>query len=237
MLHRSGNRFRCSSIINALRGLTLSETLLQKLQDKTLSKGQLLEQLRKDSALLQGVLVGLESKNASVRYGCGKVLMDYSEEQPGKLYPHMDLFIQLLDSRYRILVWNAMAIIANLTRVDADGKFDRIFEKYYGFLGDEYMVTVASVVGHSAKIARAKPYLTDAIVNKLLSVENIPTTPHLTEECKRVIIEKTIGSLDAFFDRVTQKEVVLAFVHRYTSSPRRTLQREAKTFVEKWTGS
>jgi len=213
----------------------LSEKLLQRLQDKTLSKGQLLEQLRKDSGLLQGVLLGLESQKPSVRYGCGRVLMDYSEEQPEKLYPYMDVFVGLLDSRHRILVWNGMAVIANLTRVDADGKFDRIFEKFYGFLGDEYMVTVASVVGHSAKIAQAKPYLVDEIVNRLLSVENIPTTPHLTEECRRVIIEKTISSLDAFFDKVTQKEAVLTFVGRYTSSPRRTLRTEAETFVRKWT--
>ena len=215
----------------------MSEKLLQRLQDKTLSKGQLLEQLRKDSGLIQGVLLGLESQKPSVRYGCGRVLMDYSEEQPEKLYPYMDVFVGLLDSRHRILVWNGMAVIANLTRVDADGKFDRIFEKFYGFLGDEYMVTVASVVGHSAKIAQAKPYLVDEIVNRLLSVENIPTTPHLTEECRRVIIEKTIISLDAFFDRVTMKEAVLTFVGRYTSSPRRTLRSEAETFVRKWTRS
>jgi len=215
----------------------LSEELLQRLENKSLSKGQLLEQLRRDSGLLKGVLVGLESQNASVRYGCGKVLMDYSGEQPEKLYPYMDLFVRLLDSRYRILVWNAMAVISNLTRVDADGKFDRIFEKYYDFLGNEYMVTVASVVGHSVKIAQAKPYLIDAIVSRLLSVEDIPTTPHLTEECRRVIIEKMISSLDAFFDRVTQKELVLAFVRRHTSSPRPTLQDKARTFIGKWTQS
>jgi hypothetical protein len=215
----------------------LSEKLLQRLQDKTLSKGQLLEQLKKDSGMLQGVLAGLESQKPSVRYGCGKVLMDYSEEQPEKLYPYMDVFVGLLNSRHRILIWNGMAVIANLTRVDADGKFDRIFEKFYGFLGDEYMVTVTSVVGHSTKIAQAKPYLVDEIANRLLSVENIPTTPHLTEECRRVIIEKTISSLDAFFDRVTQKEAVLTFVGRYASSPRRTLRREAETFVRKWTRS
>jgi len=73
--------------------------------------------------------------------------------------PHIELATGKLDSKYRILVWNAMATIANLARVDKDRKFDAIFTKYYGFLNDEYMVTVASVVGHSSKIALAKPYL------------------------------------------------------------------------------
>ena len=85
--------------------------------------------------------------------------MDLSEKHPDKLYPYMDRFIALLDSKHRILTWNAMAIIANLTAVDVDRKFDAIFDKYYSYLGNEYMVTVANVVANSAKIASNKPYL------------------------------------------------------------------------------
>ena len=57
--------------------------------------------------------------------------MDLSEERPEQLYPYMDFFITLLDSKYRILTWNAIGIIANLTQVDKENKFDVIFEKYY----------------------------------------------------------------------------------------------------------
>jgi len=84
------------------------------------------------------VLKGISSSKATVRYGCAKVLMDLSEKCPEKLYPHIGDFILLLGSEYRILTWNAMAIIANLTRVDRDRKFDAIFDQYYGFLNNEY---------------------------------------------------------------------------------------------------
>jgi hypothetical protein len=117
------------------------------------------------------------SSKATIRYRCAKVLMDLSEKYPEKLYPHVDDFIVLLDSKYRILTWNAMAIIANLTGVDIDRKFDAIFDRYYGFLNNEYMVTVANVVGNSAKIALAKPHLVQRIVAELLKVENIKPNP------------------------------------------------------------
>jgi hypothetical protein len=127
-----------------------------------------------------------------------------------------------------------MAIIANLARVDKDRKFDAIFEKYYGFLNDDYMVTVVSVVGHSGKIALAKPYLIQKITNELLKVENISITPHLTDECKRVIAEKAIESFDRFFDRIHNKEKVISFAKKYLDSPRRTLRTEAENFLKRW---
>ena len=52
-----------------------------------------------------------------------------------------------------------MAVIANLTKVDVDGRFEGIFEKYYSNLNSEYMVTVANTVGYSAKIAEKQALL------------------------------------------------------------------------------
>jgi hypothetical protein len=115
--------------------------------------------------------------------------MDLSAEHPEKLYPYFDSFTTLLDSKYRILTWNALAIIANLTQVDTDNKFDAIFDNYYSFLENEYMVTVANVVSNSGKIALAKPHLIPKITEELLKVQDISTSPHLTEECKRVIAQ------------------------------------------------
>ena len=212
----------------------MDSELLQKLVDKSLKKEELLQKVKQDYTLLPVVLNGTTSSKAAIRYGSAKVLMDLSGEHPEQLYPYMDDFIDLLDSKYRILVWNAMAIIANLTKVDKDRKFDAIFDKYYSFVGDEYMITVANVVGHSGKIALAKPYLIERITNELLKVENISTTPHLTEECKRVIAERAIKSFNLFFDKVKQKEKVISFVKTHLNSPRKTLKKTAENFLDKW---
>jgi hypothetical protein len=212
----------------------MESELLQKLATKSLKKEELFQKVLQNFEILPEVLTGLYSSKATIRYGCAKVLMDLSEECPDKLYLYMDSFIDLLDSKYRILTWNAMAIIANLARVDKDKKFDAIFDKYFNFLNDEYMVTVANIVGNSGKIALAKPYLIKRITNELLKVEDISTTPHLTEECKRVITQKAIESFDLFFNRIDNKKNVISFVKRQVDSPRGTLKKIAENFLSKW---
>ncbi len=212
----------------------MKNELLQKLVDKSLTKKELLQKVRQDYNLIPHVLNGTSSNKPAIRYGCAKVLMDISEEHPEKIYPHIDDFIALLESKYRILTWNAMATIANLTVVDNDRKFDAIFDKYYSFIDDEYMVTVANIVGNSRKIALAKPYLIEDITDMLLKVEHISTTPHLSEECKRVIAEKTIKSFDVFFDKIMQKEKVILFVKNHLNSPRKSLKKTSGSFLDKW---
>ena len=210
----------------------MENELLQQLVDKSITKAELGQKVKQDFSLLPIILSGVSSSKAAIRYGCAKVLMDLSEEYPEKLYPYMDSFIGLLESKYRILTWNAMAVIANLTKVDKDKKFDAIFNKYYSFINDEYVVTVANVVGHSGKIALAKPYLINKITDELLKVETISTTPHLTEECKRVIAEGTIKSISMFFDQIEQKDKVISFVESHLNSSRRTLREEAENFLK-----
>lgn len=212
----------------------MESELLLKLGNKSMTKEELLQKVKQDFKLLPEVIGGVASSKAGIRYACAKILMDLSEECPEELYPHMDSFIRLLDSKYRILVWNAMAIIANLAKVDKDGKFDAVFDRYYSFLKDDYMVTVASVVGNSGKIALVKPHLVQKITSELLKVEDLSTNPHLTEECKRVIAEKAIKSLNVFFERIDDKDKVLSFVKRHVNSPRRTLRIEAESFLNRW---
>ncbi len=216
--------------------MKMENELLAKLANKSMTAKELFQNVEQDWTLLPQLLGGLCSSKASVRYGCSRVLLRLSETYPIRLYPFIDFIISLLDSKYRILVWNALAIIASLVEVDYDKKFDAAFDKYYGLMNDEYMVTVANVVGHSGKIALAKPYLVDKITNELLKVEGISSTPHLTDECKRVIAEKAIESFDLFFDKITDKERVISFVKKQTGSSRKTLRETAKNFLNKWVG-
>jgi hypothetical protein len=207
---------------------------LERLANKSITKDELLEDVKQNFRLLPEILNGVSSSKAAIRYGCVKVLMDLSDEQPEKLYPHMDLFISLLDSKYRILTWNAMAIIANLTEVDTENKFDAIFDRYFSFLNDEYMVTVANLVGNAGTIATKRPNLTQKITDELLKVEKISITLHLTEECKNVVTEKTIKSFDLFFNQIENKDEVISFVKRQINNTRKSVRIESEKFLKKW---
>jgi len=212
----------------------VENSLLHKLGNKEITKTQLLLMAESDSNLVPLLLEGTNSDRASVRYGCGYVLTNLSEKHPDKLYQYMDKFIGLLGSQHRILTWNALAIIANLTAVDGDGKFESIFDKYYSFLGNEYMVTVANVVANSTIIGSNKLCLADRIAAKLLKVQNLKTTPHLTEECKLVIAEKAIQTFDALNKNADDKRQLLVFARKYTNCSRDSLKMEAQNFLKKW---
>ena len=208
--------------------------LLQKLGNKEITKAQLLQLAESDPSLLPKLLEGTSSSNATIRYGCGSVIVDLSEKHPDRLYAYMESFVALFDSKHRILTWNAMAAIANLTSVDVDCKFDAIFDKYYGFLGDEYMVTVANGVANSAKIASNKPYLADRIASELLKVQHLKATPHLTEECKLVIAERAIKTFNTLINYTQNKTALIAFAQKHKDSPRTSLKKEAQNFLKKW---
>jgi hypothetical protein len=211
----------------------VESNLLQQLAKKSITKAELLAKVEADFDLLPQLFEGVSSRKAHVRYGCGGILAELTAKHPNRLYSHMDEFIALLDCKHRILVWNAMAAIANLCSVDTEKKFDAIFDKYYGFLKDEYLVTVANAVANSGKIALAKPYLIPKITEALLSVENISTTPHLTEECKRVVAGKAVGSFAQFYSKMCaeEKAKVMAFMKRHCGSPRKALKTKAECFL------
>jgi hypothetical protein len=210
--------------------------LLNQIADKTLTTDVLFKKVEKDFTLVPILLEGITSTKATVRYTCARVLVDLSGIYPENLYNYINQFIELLKSDYRIIKWNAVAIIANLASVDKNKVLDDNFDKYFGLLHDGYMVTVANLATYSSKIGLAKPYLANAIAHELLKVENITLTPNLTEECKRVIAEQTINSFDlmfSLFDEKTKAEV-LSFVSNQLESPRDSLKRRAKTFALRW---
>ncbi len=212
----------------------MNKNILEQLENKAITADELVKQVRKDFDLLAEIYNGISSSKAHVRYPCAKVLTILSGEEPEKLYPKMDFFITLLDSDKRILLWNALNIIANLTDVDEEKKFDKIFDKYFGFIDDEYMVTVVNVIGNAGKIARAKPYLTQRITKELLRVENLPLKSHLTLECRNIILGQVISSFEMYFDQIEDKDEILSLVRRQRVNTRNSTRAEAETFLKKF---
>jgi len=212
----------------------MERDVLEKLEKKEITADELYKQVEKDFDLISEICRGISSSKAHVRYPCAKVLNLLSGEKPEKLYPEMDFFITLLDSDKRILLWNALIIVANLTRIDEERKFDNIFDKYFSFIDDEYMVTVANVVGNAGKIAKAKPYLNERITRELLRVENLLLKPHLTQECRNILLGHAISAFETYFDQMENKEEVISFVKRQLNNSRDGTRKKAQKFLEKF---
>jgi len=179
--------------------------------------------------LLDTVFKGVSSSTPRVKFRCAKILKIISVKQPILLIPSWDFFINLLDSDNKIILWNALDILANLTSADRDHKFDKIYQRYYKFLEDESMVTAAHVVENSAVIASNRPDLQKKITEKLLKINNIPRDG----ECNAILSGKVIQTFENYFDAIEDKEEVIKFAREQNKSERNATKLKAHKFIKK----
>ncbi len=207
------------------------EKLYQKLIPKDRNLKKIASEPLKNTKIISYLLEGVENKNVRVRYGCFNTLVLISEKNPELLYPHFDIFIDYLNSNNNIVKLGGIKIIAHLSKVDSENKFDKIFHKFYSFIDDYEMATAANVSKGSVAIARAKPYLVEKITNQLLKVSQ---TTYKTEECKNILIGHVIMSFDKIFKLLKNKSLVIAFIENNTNNPWKATQNKAETFLKKY---
>jgi hypothetical protein len=204
--------------------------MLGKLDRKQDNSESLARRIVKNPNQLSVVFNGISSENPRIKFRSAKVLKIISEKNPKLLYPKIDFFIELLGSENNIIKWNAMDTTANLATVDSKNKFDKIFKKFYGFLYEGSLVTASHVVDNSGKIAGAKPNLQSKITNELLKIEKVPLP---TEECKNILLGKTIVAFDMYFDKIQNKKEVISFVKRQLTNSRNATKVKAEKFLSK----
>jgi hypothetical protein len=204
--------------------------LLQQIGQKENDKGQIAERIIGEPGLLADVLEGMSARQASIKYGCSKVLRIISQKEPEVLYPRFDFFVQLLDSDNTFLKCDAVFILANLAAVDSANKFEAIFDRYFAPISGPVLIIAANVIGGAAKIALAKPELTDKIVNKLLKVDG---AEYQTAECRNVALGQAIASFEQFFEQIGDKGRVRRLVKKQLANTRKSTRQQAAQFLKK----
>ena len=149
--------------------------MIPELNNKDIDPNVCVEKIYKNPGLIDQYLDGLNSKNETYRYNCFKVMNVISEKKPDILYPHWNFLENHLRSDNQYHKMSATIIIANLTAVDKDEKFEKLFDEYYKNLASEKTITPIYVVKSSSKIINAKPHLEKKITNILLNIEKIYT--------------------------------------------------------------
>jgi len=204
--------------------------ILDKLKERETNVEELAREAIKNKELLHELFNGISSANPRIKFGSAKILRIVSERNPKILYPSMEFFVNLLDNENNILKWNAMDIIANLTVVDSHNKFNRLFKKFYGYLYEGSLITAGHVVDNSGTIALAKPELQGEITKELLRVEEIPLP---TEECRNILIGKTMKTFNVYYDKIKDKDEVISFVKRQLKNSRKATKDKAEKLLEK----
>jgi hypothetical protein len=204
--------------------------VLAELNKKSINVKKVAKKALEDKAALSELLEGVLSKKEIIRFNSFKVLLLLSEEHPKVLYAKWDFFADLLSSPNTYFKYIAIHIITNLTKVDTESRFEKIFDKFYGLLDDKSVIPASHVAGSSAKIARAKPGLQTKITNKLLAIDKT----HHQPERKDLIKGYAIDSLSEFFEESRNKKKILDFVEKQLNARSPRTRKKAKEFLKKW---
>jgi hypothetical protein len=204
--------------------------MLPEISKKNVSIENIAKKVLKDKNLLNDLFEYVKSDKVVIKYNSLKVLIFLSEKQPDILYSEWDFFVTLLDNDNTFLRAIGIRILANLTKIDKDDKFEKIFDKYYNLLDDKSMINAANIAGRSGIIAQAKPHLQEKITDKLLTIDKT----HHSSECKNIIKGKAILSFDQYIDKYENKEKIIKFVKKELNNTRSATRKKAEKILKKW---
>ncbi len=204
--------------------------MLPDLNDKNMNVESMAKKALKEEGILSELIDNLTTKNETVRYNCSKTLNLLSDEHPEVLYSKWDFFVELLNSDHTYWKLSVIPLIANLTRIDTENKFEGIFDDYYRLLDDKSMIPAAWVADNSGKIARAKPELQTRITDKLLRIDET----HHHPERRDLIKAGAVESFDEYYEEAVDKKKILEFVKKQLECKSPKTRKIAKEFLEKW---
>jgi len=201
--------------------------MISELEQKDINPEIFAEKIIANPDCINQYLDGLLSKNETYRYNCFKVLYVVSEEKPSLLYPHWDFFINHFRSENNYHKMSTVLIIANLTSVDTENKFETIFDEFYENLKSKKTIVPIYVIKSSGKIVNFKPNLERKITDLLLNIENIHPGKQI-ELVKSAVIE----SFSEYYKNTEEKNKIIDFVKKqlYSKSPK--TRNVAKEFIK-----
>ena len=189
----------------------------------------LADAVERNHELIAEVLAGIDAKRARVRFGASRALRILSERVPELLYPHFDFFVEMLDHDNHILKWNATVTLANMARVDREGKIDALLNRYLDLISGSNMITAANAIRGSATIAAAKPHLAKRIASRIMGVEH---ADYATPECRNVAIGHALLALEELAGQLPDQRGVRLFAARQLGNPRAATSAKARKFLK-----
>lgn len=199
---------------------------MKKLSD--IEKENIAKKALKDDNFL-GEMIDNLTENCDKRWPSFQVLNYISEKYPGALYSKWDYLTNLFRTGNSYTKYATIYILANLTKVDTENKFEKIFDDYFGEIDTKRTITAAQVVYNSGKIAKAKPKLQDKIIKKIMDIENI----HKGKQ-KELIKGYAIDAFSEYYQDFKNKEKIIKYVRNQLNSKSPSTQKRAKAFLNKW---
>ena len=182
-----------------------------------------------NSDYLKILLDNLLSKDDEVRFSSFQTLLKISEKHPDVLYQHWDYFAKMLTSKNSYHQYIAIHLIANLTQIDSENRFDEIFETYFKILKQGKTMTSGHAIEKAGIIAKFKKQHQSKITSLLLNFEDIYTGKQ-TELMKAAVIQ----AFSHFFEQSNSKEEIIKFVKKSEKSSSPKARKLAIEFLQKY---
>jgi len=205
-----------------------NQEIMLNLNKKDFAPESLVKKAIKDPKILNELVENLVIKDETIRYNSHKVLLIVSEVNPEVLYSKWDFFVNLLKSKNNFHKVIGLQIIANLTKIDREKKFEDIFDIYCDLLDAKSVMTAANLARNLGKIANAKPNLRSKITNKLLEIEKTSHEPGRKELIKASVIE----SFREFFEVSDNRDLIINFVKKQLNSSSPKTRNTAEKFLK-----
>ena len=172
----------------------------------------------------------LNHPHIMVYYHCYYILDQATLERPDLFYTYWDDFVPLLEHRNSYHRDISLTLLANLTRVDEQSRFELIFDRYFAHLHDVKFMTAVNCVQNSQKIMRFKPDLVSHIVPLLLDTDTLTVYPLRQKELMKSFI---LPILDENFDILSAAKGVLEFMSSCTTSTSPKTKTAASNLLKK----
>ena len=177
------------------------------------------------AARVPAVVETMAAPSGTARFAAGKELSVTAEKDPERVYPHFDTIAALLESKSKVVCWNALQIVGSLAGVDTQGKIAALLGRYLAFIGGGDLVSAANAIQGAGRIGRLRPELLDRIVPAVLAVEQ---ATFKTAECGKVAAGAALEAFCKMGPTVCARNEVTAFIRRQMNSTRPAVARRAK---------
>ncbi len=119
-------------------------------------------------------------------------------------------------------------IIANLTSVDTEDRFVKVFDIFYENLKSKKTIVPIYVVKSSGKIVNFKPNLEEKITDLLLNIEKIYPGKQI-----ELVKSAAIESFSEFFNKAKNKQKIISFVKKQLDSNKSENKENSKRIFKK----
>lgn len=118
---------------------------------------------REDIRELVGALTASQNEKALAAL----LLLSFRSETSPDVYPYMDTFAELMDSKHSFHRTRGIFLLAANARWDGQGKLDAVFERFLAHTQDEKAITARQCIRALADVVPHKPGLRGKIREKL----------------------------------------------------------------------